>query len=53
VRPRGRHGRADPSRGYPASDYYADGCGKRAVYRCNPASLTQTCAMLLVAKFDK
>jgi len=36
----------------PASDYLADGCGKRANYHCAPASLTQTCTMVLVSKFD-
>ncbi len=36
---------------YPASDYLADGCGMRASYDCEPASLTQTCTMILVSKF--
>ncbi len=37
---------------YPASDYLADGCGKRASYNCEPASLSQTCTMVLVSKFE-
>ncbi|MGZ3419725.1 MAG: hypothetical protein ACXVEF_13050 [Polyangiales bacterium] len=36
---------------YPAANYLADGCGQRASYHCAPASLTQTCTMLLVSKF--
>jgi len=38
---------------YPSSEYAADGCGQRAVYKCSPASLSQTCEMLLVARFPK
>jgi hypothetical protein len=38
---------------YPYSEHRAEGCGKHAVYRCAPASLTQTCEMILVARFDR
>jgi hypothetical protein len=38
---------------FPHSEYMVDGCAQRAVYKCTPASLTQTCQMQLVAKFAK
>jgi hypothetical protein len=34
-------------------DFVVDGCGQRAVYRCAPGSLTQTCPMLLMSRFAR
>lgn len=38
---------------FPHAEYMVDGCAQRVVYKCAPASLTQTCRMQLEAKFAK